>query len=332
MSADEIEPARRDGATMILLRDGVDATRESIHVRARRRFASRPFLVAACLISIGLTLVRPAGAAAERLSASELERVLSGAEKSLLKAENALRKTDAGRVSKLLRRVDEAMAQFESGSGLAEIDSAFEEARSAASSGDLQQAAAAVRRARSFLPSLADYTVTRQAEVESRSALIAAESGDTDAFLAALEDFELSVLPKILSARVTEIREAMDRGRTAMVRRNMEGGREEVAAARRALNGLHLAGALSRTLFALRISSEMMMGSATLAAQDHLYRALRALGTAVEAAPDGLRAELDGTRGRLREISKRLGRPQEGDLEAVQEAARQIEASREAQS
>jgi hypothetical protein len=280
------------------------------------------------LILIGLALVRPAGAATEPLSASDLERALARAEKFLVKAESALRGTDAGRVSKLLHRVDGEMAEFERGSRLTDIESAFEGGRSAASGGDLEQGAAAVRRARSMLPTLADYTVIRQAEVESRLALRAAESEDADAFLEALERFELSLLPKILRARVTEVREAIDRARTAMVRQDMEAGREEVAAARRALNGLRLAGALSRALFALRIGSEMIGGSATLAAQDHLYRALRALATAVEVAPDALRTDLEEARGRVLEIAKRLSRPQEGDLEALLEVARLIENSR----
>ena len=180
-----------------------------------------------------------------RLTATELDRILSKAEKSLEKAESAVRKTDPGRVSNLLRRVDEEMARFQTGSRLTELVQAFATGRSAAGGGNMEEAGEAVRRARLILPTLSDYMVMRQAEFEGRVALHSAELDDAEGYLVALDRLESAVLPTLLSARITEFREAIARGRDAMVRRDMETGRAEVASARQALDGLHLAGALS---------------------------------------------------------------------------------------
>jgi len=299
--------------------------------RPGRRRSLRPVALNACA-SLLLLMIAPAtatGAQPSRLTAGELDRVLSKAEKSLEKAESAVRKTDPGRVSNLLRLVDEEMARFQTGSRLAELEQAFRAGRSAAGGGNMEEAAEAIRRARVILPTLSDYMVTRQAEFEGRAALQAADGADAEGYLAALDRLESAVLPTLLSARITEFRGAIARGRDAMVRRDMETGRAEVASARQALDGLRLAGALSRTLFSLRVGSEMMDSSAMIAARDHFNRALKDLRRAVELAPDPLRADLDGARERIEEIWKRLNRPQEGDLDAVLEITQLIERSRE---
>src|SRR5438552_3670364 len=83
----------------------------------------------------------------------------------------------------------------------------------------------------------------------------AAEAGDATACAAALDRFAASILAPVLSARLREARQAIGRARTAMVRNDMAMGRTEVGAARRALDGLRYAGALSRALFALQIGS-----------------------------------------------------------------------------
>ncbi len=299
--------------------------------RMTRRRSLRIVAWSACasLILLVIAPATAAGAPPSRLTATELDRILSKAEKSLEKAESAVRKTDPGRVSNLLRRVDEEMARFQTGSRLTELERAFATGRSAAGGGNMEEAGEAVRRARLILPTLSDYMVMRQAEFEGRVALHSAELDDAEGYLVALDRLESAVLPTLLSARITEFREAIARGRDAMVRRDMETGRTEVASARQALDGLHLAGALSRTLFSLRIGSEMMDSRAMIAARDHLNRALRDLRKAVEVASDPLRADLDGARERIEAVWKRLNRPQEGDLDAVLEVTQLIERSRQ---
>lgn len=298
-----------------------------------RRPSTRPVTAAliACAAMVLLVIAPPSavGARSSRLTAIELNRILSKAERSLGKAESAVRKTDPGRVSNLLRHVDEEMERFQTGSRLTELQQAFATGRSAAGGSNMQEAAAAVRRVRSILPTLSHYTVLRQAEFEGRVALRAADTDDADGYLAALDGLESAVLPTILAARVTGIREAIAHARDAMVRRDMETGRTEIASARRALDGLRLAGALSRTLFSLRIGSEMMDSSAVLAARDHLNRALKDLQKAVELTSDPLRADLNGAHERIKEIWKRLGRPQEGDLDVVLEVTQLIERTRQ---
>ena len=299
--------------------------------RMTRRRSLRTVAWIACA-SVILFVIAPAtaaGAPPSRLTATELDRVLSKAEKSLEKAERAVRKTDPGRVSNLLRRVDEEMARFQTSSRLTELERAFAAGRSAAADGNMEEAAGAVRRARSLLPTLSHYMVMRQAEFEGRVALRSAEMADVEGYLVALDRLESAVLPTLLSTRITEFREAIARGRDAMVRRDMETGRAEIESARQALDGLRLAGALSRTLFSLRISSEMMDSSATIAARDHLNRALKDLRKAVELASDPLRTDLDGARERIEAVWKRLSRPQEGDLDTVLEVTQLIERSRQ---
>ena len=300
--------------------------------RTRRR-STRPVAAAsiACA-SMVLLVIAPAtaaGAPSPRITANELDRILSKAEKSLGKAESAVRKTDPGRVSNLLRRADEEMARFQTGSRLTELERAFATGRSAAGGGNMEEAAEAVRRVRSILPTLSRYTVLRQAEFQGRMALRAADTDDADGYLAALDRLESAVLPTLLTAHITGFREAIARARDAMVRRDMETGRTEVASARQALDGLRLAGALSRTLFSLRIGSEMMDSSAMLAARVHLNRALKDLREAIELTSDPVRADLDGARERIEEIWKRLSRPREGDLDVVMEVTHLIERTRE---
>ncbi len=300
------------------------------HDRSAARRPRRGKTLIAALAIAAAAIAPSAPLASDPLSAGDLDRILGRADRSLGKAENAVRGSDPGRVSLLLQRVDEEMAQFESGSRLADLEAALESGRASADGGDLQGAAEAVRRARVVLPALSDYTETRQAEIESRGALRAAGANDADGYLAALERFETAVMPGVLVTRITEVREAIARARAAMVRRDMEAGRLEVDAARRALAGLRLAGALSRSLFSLRIGSEMMDDSALLAARDHLNRALRSLSTAIEFAPEDLRDDLDAARARVQAIRKRLGKPQDGDLDALREITGVIERTREA--
>jgi hypothetical protein len=289
-----------------------------------RRAAIALLALAALFVS-----ARPAGAAGTQ---ADLRDSLDRAGRTINKAEDALRGKDPARVSLLLRRTDEQLARFQETSGLETLQAALASARAAAREGQWAAAVAAVQRARAVGPGLADFAVTRQAEVAGRAALSAAERQDGPRCLEALDDLERAVLPAVLLSRVREAREAIARGRAVMVRRDMQAGIAEVAAARQALDGLTYAGALSRALFALTIASELLAERASLAARDQIQKGLRDLKLAVEQAPEPRRAALQAARDEAFGLWKRINRPLDGDAAKLAEIARTVESIRSQQA
>jgi hypothetical protein len=273
----------------------------------------------------------PGGRDSRAAGPADLRKLLDRAVTAVDRAAGAMGGTDAGRVSLLLVRADEAIARFEEASRLAALLQAFEEARAAAGRGDLGAGAVAVDRARERLPALADYVVTRQAEESGRAALRAARAEEVPAFLAGLEHLEAAVLAPALLARIREARQAIARGRAAMVRRDMKGGAAEVAAAGAALGGVRYSGALSRATFALAVGSELLRDGALIAARDQARRALRDLRLAIEVGPEEGRAELQQARDEVAAIWKRMRRVVEGDDAKLEAAGRRVDAVRRRQ-
>jgi hypothetical protein len=274
--------------------------------------------------------MRPAGGAPIIAGPPDLRDLIEKAETVLGRAEDATRGKDPGRVSLMLKRADDLIGEFQAASRLEDLHGALDAARRGARGNDLAGAAAALRRARSLLPALADYVVTRQAEESGRTAIAAAEGGDAPGCLRAIDRLESSVLGTVLLARLGEARQAIGRARAAMVRRDMATGRAEVEAARRAIDGLHYCGALSRALFALRIGSELLRDGASVAARDQVQRASRDLRLAAGLAPEPGRQAIEETRAGVLEVWRRINRPLAGDSERLEEAARQVETIRTA--
>jgi hypothetical protein len=292
----------------------------------------------AALAALGLLLLAAApGAAAAGRSGpraadpADLDRHLDKAEKVLGRAEGAVRGRDPGRVALLLKRVDDEVALFEERSRLKDLKEAIDTARDAARGGNSAAVAVAVNRARAYLPGLADYAVLREAESAARLARAALEQGDTPQALAAVDRLEGAVLPAVLLRRLAESREAVARARAAMVRRDMQGGAREIAAARRALDGLRYAGALSRAVFGLSVGADLMQQGALVAARDQVQRALRDLREARNRAPGPLPAGLGETEATITAVWRRSTRPEKEDPGRLQEASRAIEAIRSAQ-
>ena len=262
---------------------------------------------------------------------ADLDRHLEKAEKALGRAEGAVRGHDPGRVSLLLKRVDDEAAQFETLSRIQDFAAAVAAARDAARGGNFAAVAEAMNRARALLPGLADYVVLREAEMAVRAALAAAEKGDASEALPAIDRFERAILPAVLLRRLGEAHEAVARARAAMVRRDMPGGAREIAAIRSAFNGLRFAGALSRAVFGLGIGSELMEQGALIAARDQVQHALRDLRTAQELSsghvPDGLDQAVASTA----EVWRRSTRPEKDDPGRLLEARRTVEAIRAGQ-
>ncbi|MFQ5877567.1 MAG: hypothetical protein ACE5JH_07765 [Acidobacteriota bacterium] len=295
--------------------------------------ARRPRLLAggiALAMACGVAAT-PVGAAPRPASPAEVRRILDRAVRALDKASDATRGKDPGRVSGHLRRADEYLESFGTRSGLPDFKAAFDAALRAAQSGDLPAADGALRRARTLLPALADFAVTRQAEVESRAALSAAAAGDGPGCAEALRRFEEAILHDVLIARLDQARQAIARARAAMVRRDMRAGREEVAAARRAVGGLRYAGALSRALFSMRLGTELFDGGARRAARERIQTALQEMQTAIDLAPESRRDGLEQARERARQVWRRMGRPEEGDPEILRTVTRLLERTRREQ-
>ena len=306
----------------------------------------------------------PRGAAHARLATpAELRAVLQKAVKALAKAEDAVRGKDPGEVGLLLLRADEHLERFQSASGLEALAAALEEARAAAGAGpagasggsagagaagagsdragaatpaaaaegsDLAAAATAVRRARDLMTPLAEYTVLRQGVEAGHAALRAAGAMDRPEFLAALDRLEKATLVPVLLARLREARDGISRGRLAMVRRDMNAGRVQVAAARRACDGLEYAGALSRASFALSVGSELLAANSVIAARDQIQKALREMRHASEFASDAQRATLEQARAEAADIWKRSARARASTVEApkLADVSRRVEAVR----
>jgi hypothetical protein len=284
----------------------------------------------AATLLLGLALAPAAPAAAPTAGPTDLRELLGKGEKALGRAEDAAHGKDAGRVSLLLQRAGALLDEFRAATRLQDLQAALEEARARTGSGDLPGAAAAVRRARGLLPALADYVVTREAEVAYRAALGAAEEGDAALCRQAIERLEGAILAPVLLARLDEARKGIERARAAMVRRDMAAGRTEIAAARRALEGLHYCGALSRAQFALRIGSELLRDGTSLAARDQVQKASRDLRLAASLAPEPRREALEQARERLLEVWRRINRPQTGDAKRLEELGHQVESIRSA--
>jgi hypothetical protein len=289
-----------------------------------RRGSVLPALLACALLGAAA----PGGPGTGVARPADLRDLFEDAMKGIERAASALGGSDAGRVSLLLVRADEAIARFEEASRLPVLVRALEEARGAAGRGDLEAAATAVGRARECLPTLADYAVTRQAEEAGRTA---ARAADTGSLLEALERLETAVLAPALLERIRQAREAIARGRAAMVRRDMKGGAAEVETARAALAAVRQAGALSRATFALAVGSELLHGGAILAARDQTQRALRDLRLAIESGPEEDRAELQQLRDEVAAIWRRMRRVDEEDVAKLEAASRRVDALRRRQ-
>jgi hypothetical protein len=245
-------------------------------------------------------------------------------------------------VSLFLLQSDEHLEHFQAASGLEALVKALQEARAAAGEAaaavgadaavadgpDLEEAAAAVRRARDLMTPVAEYTVLRQGAEAGYAALRAAGARDRPGFLAALDRLEAATLVPVLLARLREARDGISRGRLAMVRRDMKEGRAQVAAARRACDGLEYAGALSRASFALSVGSELLASDSVIAARDQIQKALRDLKRAAAAAPVGQQAALEQARAEADEIWKRSGRSSAAEAGKLADIARKVETVR----
>ncbi|HKQ97552.1 MAG TPA: hypothetical protein VJV75_06740 [Candidatus Polarisedimenticolia bacterium] len=273
--------------------------------------------------------VPPAAPTGDLLNAADLRDRMEKTLKVLRKAQDATDGTDAGKVSFFLQRADELMIEFQAGSGLDTITGAFAAARAAASKGEFTAARADLFRGRKSLRSLSDYTVARPAEVAYRAADAALDGGNAQAFDAAVGRLEATVLPGYLKARVGDARAAIARGRSAMVRRDMKAGRKEVDSARLALGRLDYASALSQSRYALMIGGELLGEGAFLAAKDQVQDALRQVARAIRKAPEADVEALNAVDTDVKEIWRRVSKPQPDDAGRLAEAADQIETLRQ---
>jgi hypothetical protein len=275
-------------------------------------------LLALVLCSFPTAAATPAG----------LRSILDKADNALGQAERAVQGKDPGKVSLLLQRADEFLASFQEASGLERLVKALDDGRAAARGSDMVAAGEAVRRASGLMSAVTDYVVLRQAAETSRSAMRAADAQDGPAFLQALDRFDSSILAPVLLARLREARDAVARARQAMVRNNMQDGRARIAEARRAMNGLAYAGALSRASYSLAIGAELLESHSVIAARDQLQKALRDLKTAAAVGPDESRPALEEMRAQTAEIWKRSGRADAGDAGRLVDLARRVDAIR----
>lgn len=279
--------------------------------------------------ALALALLAAGGLApAVAATSSDLEKILERAEGAARKAADAVGGRDPGRVSRFLQRVDQELERFTDVSRLEALQAALATARREAEAGRLDGAGEAVREARQILPILSDYTVTRQAEVGGRLALLAAGRKDDGAFLEALDTLEAAILPATLLAHLRGAREATTRGRKAMARRDAKGGAAAIADLQGFLQGLRYAGALSRALFALRVGSELLREDALLAAKDQIRRSLGDLKLAIATAPESQRGALEEVRRRTFDVWKRMTRPEEEDAGRLQTLGEDLAAIR----
>jgi hypothetical protein len=285
--------------------------------------------VALAATTVGAAASPPRGdLSATPVHPRELRDSLEKAEKYLGKAERALSRRNPGRVSTLLRGADEALSRLERQSGLEPLVEVLTAARTAATARDLEAADAAMRRARALMPALADYTVTRQAEIAFRAARSAVAAADRDRHIEAIGQMESAILAPTLLAHLRSAREAISRGRAAMVRRDVSIGKEELAAARRSLGALRYAGALSRALFALRMGSELLADGVGVATREHVRKGLREMRAAIELAPKERLDDLKSARDELEAVWGRMSRPKPEDAEKLDAIARAVESAR----
>lgn len=281
----------------------------------------------ACALSCAAGLA-PIGAA----TPADLGKLLERAESAADRSADTVHGRDPGRVSRFLQRADQEIVRFGEASRLEELQAALARARQEADAGRLESAGQAVREARQILPVLSDYSVTRQAEVGGRLALLAVEGGDGKTFIEALDTLEGAVLPGTLQAHLRGAREAVARGRKAMARRDTKGGASAIADLQGSLRGLRYAGALSRALFTLQVGSELLRDAALLAAKDQVRQALRDLKLAVAIAPESQREALEEVRSRIFEVWRRMTRPEDEDAGRLQTLGEELAAIRARQT
>jgi hypothetical protein len=256
---------------------------------------------------------------------TELRDQFDRIEKEERKAEQALHGRDLPRASFLMQRADEQIVRFEAAARLREYAAAMAEARQAAAPAGLPTAEAALRRARACLAPLADYTVSRSAEIAYRAALAAADAGDAEQFLVMLERMDEASLAPALQAGFTASRDAMQRSRLLIGRVDPAGAAREMAAAREALSRLRYGGALSRSRSGLLMASELLRGAAVLAARDQAQHGLHDLDEALSRAPDGDRATLTAVQEETRTLWRRMAHAEKGDPDRLAEASQRIE-------
>jgi hypothetical protein len=262
-------------------------------------------------------------------SPADLRDRFEKAEKSLRRASDAIDDHDPGRVSLLLRRADEEIAAFESGSGVASLIAAIAATRSAVGREDWTGAGTALRAGRIGMVSLSDYSVPRSAEVAFRAAQSALGVPDRDGALAALTRLEAATLAPALQSRLRAAHEAVARGRTMMVRNDMKGGRTEVDAARAALDGVAYVGALSGARYGLMVAAELLRDRALLAARDQAQKGLRDLRTAIELAPEAVKPALTEVQTEAAAIWRRINHAEPADADRLAADSESIETVRQ---
>jgi hypothetical protein len=267
----------------------------------------------------------PLPAAAPIATPTELRDQMDRIEKAERKAEEALHGRDLARASYLMQRADEEIVRFEAASRLTEYVAAIAEARRAAGPASLPAAETALRRARACLVPLADYTVSRSAEIAYRAALSAAEAGQAEAFLQALARMDEASLAGAAQAGFKASRDALQRGRLLIGRVDADGASREVAAAREALARLRYAGSLARSRSGLMMASELLRDAAVLAARDQAQRGLRDLQEALERAPDADRPVLTEAQEEARTVWRRMSRAEREDPERLSAASQRVE-------
>jgi hypothetical protein len=267
----------------------------------------------------------PAPAAVSFATPSELRDQMDRIEKAERKAEEALDGRDLARASFLMQRADEEIVRFEGASRLTEYVAAIAVARQAAGAASLPAAEAALRRARACLVPLADYTVSRSAEIAYRAALAAAEEGQAPAFLQALARMDEASLAGAAEAAFKASRDALQRGRLLIGRVDAAGAAREVAAAREALARLRYAGALARSRSGLMMASELLRDAAVLAARDQAQRGLRDLEEALQRAPEADRPGLTEAQEAARTVWRRMSRAEQQDPDRLAAASQRVE-------
>jgi hypothetical protein len=301
---------------------GTDAVAAPAPVKRGRGAALLVLLPA--LVAAAPQAAVPPPAAAPIATPTELRDQIDRIEKAERKAEEALHGRDLARASSLMQRADEEIVRFEAASRLTEYVAAIAEARQA-SGASLPAAETALRRARACLVPLADYTVSRSAEIAYRAALAAAEAGQAEAFLQALAHMDEASLAGAAQAGFKASRDALQRGRLLIGRVDADGAAREVAAAREALARLRYAGSLARSRSGLMMASELLRDAAVLAARDQAQRGLRDLQEALERAPDADRPVLTEAQEEARTVWRRMSRAEREDPERLAAASQRVE-------
>jgi hypothetical protein len=110
-----------------------------------------------------------------------------------------------------------------------------------------------------------------------------------------------------------------------MVRRELQAGAPEIAAARRALDGFRYAGALNRASLAFAVAVELLREDARLAAQDQARRGLREVRLAADLADAADRPPLEGVHEEAAAVWRRMTRPRDGDAELLAAALARLD-------